>query len=610
MPLQTVVYPDLGGGLNSGSSPEAIETKEMSHLVNWYPYSTFLRRRGGTRRLISTPWASGDIISMFPLKKSDGVWTLLVGGATGFGRVDGSGIVDLSRSVSTPPSLGNSTKPWVMFQYKDYAYALRADSGQLLRLDTTSISRAGIGAPPTAPAIAAGAAGALGAGNYQTVYTFYNTQTALESNPSPASNLLALGGSLRIDHSQIAVSGNPIVNARRVYRTVVGQTGMYFFVFQINNNVDTVFTGEQVLPADMGRSVSFNNGLPPDGLELGVIWQERLFASDGTNLFFSQFLLPEMFGSDILPIFPDDGHVISGLHAFGDRLIVGKTNAVHYLVGTDPSNFGLHTLSDKHGIKSHHSIKSAESSLFFYGTGKAVFRSDGTYVKDISTPKVADILAQIPDVREHQVVGAVFPALNWYALSIPQGASQFNPDGDNSTTLIYNYKYDTWTTFENARQAPQFLVDFFDANYGQVLYSTHYDGMVYKYNDETYNYDDVEAGGSQSFSFPAVLDFKADDFGYPGYRHFLEETWLLMKQTSGTLQVEVYGDGRVSPDLFRVIQLSSLGPLDGWLNFKTPTARTPSARTRMRLTYNGPLIDLEQAAFRTSVMHRQSMQPR
>jgi hypothetical protein len=612
MALQTFPYEDLGGGRNGGAAASQIQQNEMAELKNWYPYATKLRRRGGIRQLTS-PWG-GTANSLFPLKTADGDWTMIVGGKEKFGKVDGLAIVDLSASYYTPPSLGGTHKPWAFFQYKDHVYALRADSGQLIRIDSSSYARAGISAPSTASVLAAGAAGALAAGDYRSVYTFYNRDTDYESNPSPVSNTLALGANLKIDHFGIGVSNNPFVNARRLYRTVVGQAGMYYFVAQINNNVDTTFIGDNVLPADLGRSVSFNNGLPPSGLELGVIFQERLFASDGTNLMYSEFLKPEMFGSNLLPIFPDDGHVISGLYALGDRLIIGKTNAIHYLVGTDPSNFAVHTLSDRYGVKSHFSMKSAESNLFFYGTGKAVYRSDGTYVKDISTPRVADILADVPDDREDTICGAVLADKNWYLLGVPQS------DG-KTIVLVYNYKYDSWTTFDADGSGPFFLADFHDENYTHQLYGLVYNWLspgifslydaVYRLFDETYNLDDIELGFDPTRPIKATFTTKADDFGYPGYRHFFDEVWLLIPQTTGAgLQIEALRDGIGTPDVNRTVSLN-VGSPDGWKAFKVPTARTPGTKTQLRVTYLSPAaIDIEQIAFRAGLMGRQSMQAR
>jgi hypothetical protein len=436
-----------------------------------------------------------------------------------------------------------------------------------------------------------------------------------------------------INYTGIGVSTNPFVDMRRVYRTLPGQTGEYFFVFQINNNVDTSYTGENVAVADMGRSVSFDNGTPPSGLEVGAIWGERLFASDGTDLYFSELLMPEMFSGDVISVFPDDGHVIRGLLAFGDRLLIGKTNKIHYLVGSDRSSFAIGTLSDAHGLKSTHSFKTAEGLAFWYGTGKAIYRTDGTSVHNISTPKIDDLLATVPDELEEYIVGAIFPAKNWYVLAIPS-TDYTVPSGDsylvapdpavqvdtdnNYYILIYDYKYGTWTVFKHYLNAPQFLVDFFDTNYGHLLYGTFYDGHIYQYSDEDYGYDDYSltnpswAEQRRAGDIVARLRTKRDDFGYPGYRKFFKEIWALIPNSStGSIQIEVFKDNDASAILDRTASLNFANNASAWKAWVASTYGTPGSAMDMRLTYTGPtILDLDALHFEVGLLARRPMRAR
>jgi hypothetical protein len=127
--------------------------------------------------------------------------------------------------------------------------------------------------------------------------------------------------------------------------------------------------------------------------------------------------------------------------------------------------------------------------------------------------------------------------------------------------------------------------------------------------DETYNYDD--GFGLAPPTVQAELITKADDFGYPGYRHFFDEVWLLIPQTTGTgIQIQALRDGIATPDVDRTVSLN-IGSPDGWKAFKVPTSRTPGTKTQLRLVYLGPAaIDLEEIAFRAGLLGRQSMQAR
>lgn len=591
---QRFTYGSMGGGVNKGASSAAIANSQLADMANWYTFETKLRRRGGTRPVTTVAWGS-QINSMSPLKKSDGSWVLIVGGPTSFGRLDGTGITNIGMSGGL--TIGSSALPWNFFQYKNFLYAIR--NGSFLRLSADTAALAGIDAPAAAPVIAQGAAGVLAAANYTTVYTYGNRATGYESNPSSASNILALAGSKKIDYSSIGISPNSFVDMRRIYRTLPDQTGVYFFVDQINDNITTTYIGDNFLPANLGATVSFNNATPPAGLKIGTVWQDRGFTSDGKSLFYSEFLMMEAFGLDsVIDVFPDDGHTVRGLLPFGDRLMIGKTNKIHYLIGNTKSNFALHTLSDVHGCMSGASWQTAEGAMFWYGSGKTVYRSDAITVRDISSPRVKPYLDAIPDALEEQVVGAIFPALNWYVLSIPQTGYT-----TNRVVLVYNYKYDTWSVFTHPSDAPQFIGNFFNSAYGHVLYSTFYDGQIYLYNDSTYG---REPNGA---IITATGTTKADDFGMPGTRKSFEQAWFLIPQTAGgQMLLEVLRDELTTPVVSRTVTLDI--PNSAWKAYKLPTWGAPGTKLQMRFSYTGdPAIDIDQIVFDVAVMHRGPTQP-
>jgi hypothetical protein len=594
MSIQPYDELDLGGGLNEGQPWASLNENEMTVLKNWYPFGRKLRRRGGVRLITTSGAWDENIYSMFPLKTASDEWIMLCGGETKIGKLDGDTISDIA---STDTLGSGGTDLWRWFQYKNYVYAMRPSAGKMIRIEETSWQDAGIAAPTVAPTIAEGAAGDLTAADYYCVYTFYNSATGMESNPSPVSSALTLAADKEIDWSDIQASLNPFVDSRRLYRTLPDQVGEYFYVGTIPNNVDTIYADEDVIIADMGRAVSYDNGVPPADLETGVMWRERHFATDGVDLYYSEYSLPECFGDDsYLPVYPDDGHEIRALHAFGDRLIIGKTNKIHYLVGADEGSFAVLTLSDKHGCYSHHSMHSAEGMLFWYGSGNNVYRSDGNNVVEISTVKVRDTLDQIPDDLADQVVGAVFPGLSWYLISCPQTGYT-----NNRVVLVYNYKTDAWTTFTHPSDAPQFLADYFDENLEHILYSTFYDGNIYQYADESYGLD---FGNTIS----AELITRAMDFGQPALRKYIKEAWVLIPRVSGgTITLEVYNDEDTSASISRSPTIDILD--SAWKAYRIPTG-TPASQLRFGMKYaNSTIVDLEGFHFQVGQLTRRPKQP-
>lgn len=478
----------MGGGLNVGADPTDIEDNEFSSLINWYPWAKRLKRRAGTSRVSGEAYGyAEDITGAYAYKTGTGVWTLLVGGQSSLGYLSGASLVQMSNIGS---AIASNYYPWSMKQYKNVVYATRFGCTSVLRTEANYVADAGISAPGSAPTLADGGAGNLEAGDYIGVVTFYNSDSGAESDPSDNSSTLTLGASKQIAWSGIPTSTNPQVNARRLYRTMHDQEGEYYFVAQINDNTSTTYT-DNAIQSELGVQASFENGLPPGNILYLEIFSERLWATDGTNLYFSAFGLPESFYAlDFLQINPDDGHKMSGLLNYGDRLLVGKTNGLHYLTGTDASTFQLQTISDRHGVYSHHSMKAAEGFAFWFG-GDNFYQTDGNVVRAIGDIKIRDIVDSIDSSNYHLIQSIINPKENWYATIIPYGGS------DPDLMVVYNYKDETWTTFEwkqgdDTYGCPQIIADFFDSAGQHIFYGNLGGGdedAIFKFFDSTANSD-------------------------------------------------------------------------------------------------------------------------
>lgn len=582
------IFSDVGGGLNQGQPPQTIQDREWVESENFYPFGTKLRRRGGLRRLVTSAH-SEQVTGVLAFRNEAGDLQTLLGAQTAIAELDGSSVVELPPQVDF--SIGSSTKPWTAFEYKNIAYWLRESSNAMVRSDGTYFGSSGIDEPSTAPTLAAGAAGDIPAADFIGVYTFYNPDTGVESNPSPASAVYTHAGSAKINWSGIAVSTNSQVSARRLYRTLPDQTGEYYFVAQIDNNFDTTFTGDNVLVQDLGEAVSFDNGLPPTNLHFGAVWKERVFVSDKVDLFYSELGRAECFSEDsVISVFPDDGHEIRGIHAYGDRLVIGKTNKVHYLVGTDPDNFALLTLSDRHGCAAHHTMQSAEGLLFWLGFDN-IYRSDGNSVVGLASVKLQDILASLDPTALEYATAVVFPSRNWYVLNVPGVA-----------TVVYNYKTDAWTEFTHDA-ALQGLFDHYTTNFVQDLYATDDAGYVYRFADETYDYDDD--GATTETAIDAVLVSKPQEAGNPGAVAVMSRVYLACPQYSESITLSWLHESTVLNT-----RTVSLDYDERWKTYALATRQGAKADTRFKITYSGATpIEIEGWAVDGDSVGRLSTRP-
>jgi hypothetical protein len=533
-----LVVLNLGGGIVDGPPISSLQDTQSPYLRNVYPYGSGLARRGGLTKVNTLP-ANANIVSVFPFKESDGTYTLIVGMEDRFGRLDHAGVADIPFALGL--SVASQALPWVFKQYQDTVYACRRNDGSMKRGGPTGFMGAGIAAPTVAPVLADGGAGDIIAGNYYAVYTWYNPATGNESNPSPPSALYAAPGGKMIDWSSVTTSPNPQVGARRLYRVSINQTDAYYLIGMIDDNIVDVYVGDNVLSADMGRMVSFDNGAPPSNVINMELWHERLFTTDGRDLYHSEVGRPECFGlASIHYIFPDDGHEIRALHAFGDMLLVGKTNKIHYLTGS--TEFDIKTLSGEHGCVAGMSMKSAEGQVFWFA-GDNVYRSDGATVQSISTYAIRNILDAIPKDQWEKVTAEIYPRLGWYVLSVPSGTGVT----DNTLELVFDYKTAVWTVFEHVSPAPaaMHLGDMYDADYTKMIYAS-YPGSKYIYH---WNEGLTDDGSLFTASY------RTRAIGTQGRRIMMRRVRVLCSTVGGSLTLSVFEAGAAAPFKTRVVSL-------------------------------------------------------
>lgn len=597
MPRITVT--DLGGSLNQGRAPSELDPNEYSLLRNFYQFGSKLRRRGGMRRktaagLTAFPEQINGMASYKPETLPPGGTDMIVAGPTRWGNFVGSTISLIPNQTGF--TIPTSPRRWAMFQYKNILYGLRTGIG-LVRSDGTYVGPAGIAAPTAAAVLADGGVGAIPAASFKGVYTFYNANTGMESNPSPVSNTLALGANRKIDWTGIGVSSNTQVTSRRIYRTLPDQSGEYFLVAEIANNTQTNYGGDNTLAQDLDRAVSQTNGVPPNLLRFGTVWKERLFASDSKDLFHSQDGLLEAFDPDaVIPVFPDDGHEMRAIHAFGDRLIIGKTNKIHYLVGSDPDTFALLTLSDRHGCVSHHSMQSAEGHLFWLGFDN-VYRSDGNNVIGIASVKLRDTIANLSAERASNAIATVFPELGWYVLIIPE-------DGGEGVNLIYNYRTDVWATITPASFIKT-IGDHFDTNLAQDIYVSDSSGHLYHFHDTTYGIDDTPT----SFSF-LNAEFRTRAWGSDaGTAAIVERALLLCPRYPELITLNIESDDINDPIEVPIkTREVSLDYEPRWKVYSLSTAHQAKSLLQLHVSYSGLTnIEIEGYALDITPLGRQTM---
>lgn len=562
---------DLGGGYWDGVPAISLQDNQFPEMRNWITFGPKLKRRRGVTRLTTNPGAT-NLTSVFALKENTGQWTVVVGMQTGLGRLDGDSIIP---HYGTPAASSNDG--WVFIQYLGMGYALRPGTG-LQRFGRDYYEPAGIPAPTVAPVIADGGTGIVEAGDYFTRYTYANSDTGAESNPSPPSIKLVHAASKTIEWT-VTNSYTRQANCKKLYRVLPNQKGEYFWIATIPDNFTTGYSDNWTIDS-FGPPVSFDNGLPPGGLKVGTLWNARLVATDGRLVYLSEAEMPESWAEDsIVEVYEDDGHFIKALVPLGDRCIVGKTNMTHGLVQTGPRTFERFTISDRHGLWSHWSCKVAEGRMIGYG-GDNFYMCDGLSMRSISTKQIRKLLDKVPDSRKEFVTAEVYEEDSLYIASLPQ--SDTGSD-NNRVMVVYNYKDGIWMVWDqNAQDTPSQLGSVFDADYGKHIYATYYSGHLYEFLS-----GNVDQRAGAEGPIKAILKTKLIS-AQNGLAHALQRLWVSATNLNRTLTIQVFRDGKTSPSQSRSVSLSG----DGWKLYHLNNLGDPGQTVQVGLEYTG-LDELE-----------------
>lgn len=278
-------------------------------------------------------------------------------------------------------------------------------------------------------------------GGYKYVQTYYRSGNyPVESNPSPESALIYPDGE-KIDLSNLAVSPDPKVTHKRLYRvTADGET--FFWIADLANATTTF---EDKIDDDTclgGDEVSYDRDPPPIGPYMEV-WDNRLWIAgvEGyenylyyTNLGTSE----EMASTNFIPVKARESDKIKQIKAFGDKLIILKGSSYFRLSKVGASLYELEQLPGDIGTDAPWSVTVCDKFLIWHSDyGIEVFNGNSCY-RGVNPPMPSDLikrtLASINSEALDKIVGGHNFDDGEYWLSIPTG-SNTEPD----TLVNYNY---------------------------------------------------------------------------------------------------------------------------------------------------------------------------
>ena len=355
--------------------------------------------------------------------------------------------------AATSPHAGTSIKTGltatadVFFEnFRDTCYFVNGADG-MYKYNGTNCYTVGITPPAAAPTGSGSASGSLSAGNYKVRYTFVDSD-GYESNASPESNTITVTASQKIA-LDIAVSTDPKVTKRRIYRTSVNGALYYFDVEVGNNTATTVDLTQSDIALSAGAMLATDHDVPPATAHLITRRRSRLLLADSDTFYISYIAEPEYFPAD-WAINTGGRDRITGMSEQQEWLPVFTEDNVERLVGQDEDNFEFQNSYSGTGCRAIRSLVNCNNLLLFWGKG-GLFAFDGATARELSRPLSEYLKANVNSAYSNLMAGCFFE--NRYLLSYPKGESTTNNetvylDFSNGVTGIFDVAYGCYTNWD------------------------------------------------------------------------------------------------------------------------------------------------------------------
>jgi len=302
--------------------------------------------------------------------------------------------------VGTIKKRSNGTASKVsVAQYASSVFLARENGDRPIRFDGTTTNLTGIRAPLLAPVVTgATSGGALADGTYTVYFTYRNSTTGSESNPSPYGTVVISGGggAGRIDAVVLQRAGDPQVNQRRIYVTAVGggANSTAYLSATVDDNTTTNYTTDITAVGVLsGVTLEYtDNEEAPVGSMVRVFKDMLVVAGDPvypTRSFPSIVGSPTAFNQTTRYIDADldSGHVITGLGVIANNLAVMFSDGLRLYAATgDTTNplIPVYESLDAGPVGSRAFVETA-SGIFYVGE-RSAFLWTGSGVQDLANP--------------------------------------------------------------------------------------------------------------------------------------------------------------------------------------------------------------------------------
>ena len=253
------------------------------------------------------------------------------------------------------------------------------------------------------------------------------------------------------------------------------------------------------------------------------VYKDRLYVSGNPNdpnmVYISDILNPHYFPSALPIQTPPVGDLITALHVYDDKLIIGRRDSVYYLSGNTnrdvSGSYVLKHINTHTGMPNPNCANIVNNYLFYVGTNGQCYKlstslSDSTIVSTIQLNTAFDF---------------TLPPLNKSVNEIRKCHTGFDPvKGEwyiqiDEDTVVYNYALMAWTRYNNLDNIKFITID-------NKFYIVRRDNTFNVFDDtlycDTYKYDTYT-----KVPIECYWKSKTIDFGMPTRIKQIRDTYLV-----------------------------------------------------------------------------------
>lgn len=387
--LEVLRVTNMSGGRNTRDSILALNDAQSPDDLNLIGRTIgSIQRREGTTAFTKSSFFNGPVLGMFRYYKKNGKKQLLLAAGDELWYADGDDSEALKR-------IGRgfvTCQPWTFSVLQDFVY-MGNFADLVYRWDGETLYQSGL-AEPTYPAGFSVTPGNdvdgqmdLGSYNYKIMAVYGRLGPSNLTTEVMSATLVGVQNKVDFAGFELPAGATTL----RLYRTLVNppsnpalrifyQVGDFVSSYTDMKNDDELinqYQGDTLKPFNAAYLTAHRNRM-----WYGYCMERDASESYSSRVAYSQLYQPDRIGG-FVDVFPNDGDIITGIHALRGNLVVFKRRSIYQILGSSELDFEVRSTHADIGCVAPRSIAAVNNRLYFLAED-GVYYFDGGQVGRIS----------------------------------------------------------------------------------------------------------------------------------------------------------------------------------------------------------------------------------